>query len=171
MLGLYHQPTQEEFKVSSPISGLPGTVAKHILKEFSHRYITGQSNMHTKAAQTYRNREEMAVQQVSLLSFPAGWSRIKALTSPELLRNKEVLQLLVDSLGPQDDCSGIETAEDDLGFPPQVKSYLSTPHLTALQHFQCHHSDVLGFHGQVLWMETEPGQRLLNTIFALPLPN
>lgn len=58
-LRLHHQPTLEELKVTSPISALPGTVAKHILREFSHRYITRQFNMDTNAAQTYRNRKEM----------------------------------------------------------------------------------------------------------------
>lgn len=55
---------------------------------------------------------------------------MKVLTSPELLSNQEVLQLPADSFRPLDDCSGIETAEDDLGFSPEVKSYLSMPHLT-----------------------------------------
>lgn len=72
-----HHPTLEELKVSSPISALPGTVAKHILKEFSHRYTTRQSNMDTKAAQTYRNRKEMLSSNSHSILFQQDGAELK----------------------------------------------------------------------------------------------
>lgn len=48
-----------------------------------------------------------SVKKLSLLCFPAGWSRTEALTSPEPLRNQEVLQAPADSLRPQErNCRG-----------------------------------------------------------------
>lgn len=76
-LRLHHQPTLEEFNVSSPISALPDAVAKHILKEFSHRYITRQSNVDTKGAQTYRNRKEMLSSNSHSCLFQQGGVQLK----------------------------------------------------------------------------------------------
>jgi len=55
-------------------------------------------------------------------SFSEGWSGIKALKSPELLRNQEVLQLPADSHRTQDHCFGTETMQDDLESPSQVQN-------------------------------------------------
>lgn len=67
---------------------------------------------------------------LSFPSFSEGWSRIKDLKSPQLLRNQEVLQLPADSHRTQEDCFGIETAQDDLEFPPQVQNSFkyASPH-------------------------------------------